>query len=293
MSKHICVTVDGSPLSLHALPFAGAIAQPGDVVELVTAVDPVPPFPVPGYADAAARWVKKRHDEVTPLLGVEGCEVRSTYLERAARGLPDFLERTRPDVLVLATHGRGPVSRNWLGSTTDRLARAGLVPLLVVRPKGERDPEPGAAAPLRKVLVPLDGSPLAESAVHGALRLLASDVALSLVRVVESGPLPGSMYIPDQIRDSREGELEAERYMEEAVARFGADGRSVEGRVRAGDRAYVEIVAAAEEEEADLIAIATHGRGGLVRAALGSVTDKVIRTASSPVLVLPASQVGD
>ncbi|NNM31759.1 MAG: hypothetical protein HKO53_01750, partial [Gemmatimonadetes bacterium] len=67
MSKHICVTVDGSSLSLHALPVAGAIAEPGDVVELVTAVDPVPPFPVPGYAEAAARWVKKRHEEVKPL----------------------------------------------------------------------------------------------------------------------------------------------------------------------------------------------------------------------------------
>ncbi|NNF29404.1 MAG: universal stress protein, partial [Gemmatimonadetes bacterium] len=105
MSKHICVTVDGSPLSLHALPVAGAIAEPGDVVELVTAVDPVPPFPVPGYAEAAARWVEKRHEEVKPLLGDVSCEVRSTYLERAARGLRDFLEETCPDVLVLATHG--------------------------------------------------------------------------------------------------------------------------------------------------------------------------------------------
>ncbi|NNF28288.1 MAG: universal stress protein [Gemmatimonadetes bacterium] len=221
------------------------------------------------------------------------CEVRSTYLERAARGLRDFLEETCPDVLVLATHGRGPVSRNWLGSTTDRLARAGLVPLLVVRPDGDGDPEPGAAASMRRVLVPLDGSELAEGAVEGAVRLLRADAQLVLLRVVESGPMPGSLYIPDQIRDSREAEEEASRYMDEAVARFGGNGRRVEGRVRLGERASLEIVAAAEEVGADLIAIATHGRGGLVRAALGSVTDKVIRTASTPVLVLPASQASD
>ena len=290
MSKHICVTVDGSPLSLHALPFAGALAMPGDLIELVTAVDPVPPFPVPGYAEAAARWVEKRHEEVKALLGVEDCEIRSTYLERAARGLPDFLEETRPDVLVLATHGRGPVSRNWLGSTTDRLARAGLVPLLVVRPADDEEPKPGAAVPLRRVLIPLDGSELGENAVRGARRILGDDVALVLLRVVESGHLPGSPYIPDQIRDARESEEEARQYIEDAVARFGGEGRIVEGRVRSGDRAYTEIVAAAGEEDVDLIALATHGRGGLVRAALGSVTDKVIRTASSPILVLPAAE---
>ena len=286
MSKHISVTVDGSPLSLHALPVAGAIARPGDVIELVTAVDPVPPFPVPGYAEAAARWVAKRHEEVTPLLGVEGCEVRSTYLERAARGLPEHLEHTRPDVLVLATHGRGPVSRNWLGSTADRLARSGLAPLLVVRPEDEEDPQP--VQRLRRVLVPLDGSELAEGAVHGALRLLGEDIELILVRVVEAGALPGTPYIPDQIRLRREAEEEAARYMDQVVARFRTEGRSVEGHVRPGDRASVEIVAAAEAADADAIGICTHGRGGLVRAALGSVTDKVIRIAARPVLVLPA-----
>ncbi|MDH3223066.1 MAG: universal stress protein [Gemmatimonadota bacterium] len=286
MSKHICVTVDTSPLSLHALPAAGTIARPGDVIELVTAVDPVPPFSLPGYAAAAAQWVDKRHAEVTPLLGVEGCEVRSTHLERAPRGLAEFFEERRPDVLVIATHGRGPVSRNWLGSTTDRLLRGGTTPLLVVRPEGDGEPDPGDWPPIRKVLVPLDGSELAEQAVDGALAIFGDEIALTLVRIVEAGHLPGSPYLPDQIRDRKEAVEEAQRYMEQAVTGIRSRSLRVEGHVRSGDRASSEIVAAAAD--VDVIALATHGRGGLTRATLGSVADKVIRLASRPVLVLPA-----
>ncbi len=288
MSKHICVTIDTSPLSLHALPAARAIARPGDVIELVTAVDPVPPFSLPGYAEAAAHWVDKRHAEAKSLLDVEGCEVRSTHLERAPRGLTAFFEARRPDVLVIATHGRGPVSRNWLGSTTDRLLRGGTTPLLVVRPEGDGAPEPGDWPPVRNVLVPLDGSELAEQAVQGALNIFGDNTTLALVRIVEASHLPGSPYLPDQIRDQKEALEEAQGYVDQAVSGFGSPSRRVEGHIRSGDRAFSEIVAAAEAVGADAIALATHGRGGLTRATLGSVADKVIRLASRPVLVLPA-----
>ena len=291
MAKHICVTVDGSAFSLHALPVAGAVAGPGDVVELLTAVDPVPPFAVPGYAEAAERWAAKRQEAAKAYVAADEAEIRCTFLSaQPTRGLIDYLDQARPDALVMATHGRGPVSRSWIGSTTDRIIRSGTVPVLAVRPEEGEEPPEGPATPVTRVLVPLDGSALAEGGIEGALRVFGNDIELVLLRVVDTGPLPGSMYLPSQVRDREKGEEEAAEYLSGVVASLADSVRSVVSKVRVGDRASSEIVAEAEAEGCDAIALVTHGRGGLARVTLGSVADKVVRMASRLVLILPPSE---
>ena len=89
--------------------------------------------------------------------------VTSSLLEGEV--VPSFLAHTaetKPDLVVMTTHGRGPLGRFWLGSVADELARVLPVPLLLVRPQAEAEPDLETEPPLRQILIPLDGSKLAE-----------------------------------------------------------------------------------------------------------------------------------
>ncbi len=88
-----------------------------------------------------------------------------------------------------------------------------------------------------------------------------------------------------------EGIREAEVYLKRVATRMRQDGLEVENRVLVDSRPASAILTYADENEIDLIAMATHGRGGVPRAVMGSVTDKVVRGAHRPVLVVrPAEE---
>lgn len=128
-----------------------------------------------------------------------------------------------------------------------------------------------------------DFSVSAERAWSLAQRLArASDSELVLVHVV-----PGSTLTIARVRDASEA---ARKWAAEELEDCGGKARAQGLRVRVALRtgvAYREIVALAREDEADLIVVATLGRGGIRRAVLGSVADRVVRLAPCPVLTVP------
>lgn len=144
------------------------------------------------------------------------------------------------------------------------------------------------------ILVPLDGSELAETALahaEGLARKLGS--RLLLVRVDNlpatligevapmEGPLP-----PELIEDAIEAETEESKdYLTKTAQRLKDDGMAVEWEVVEGDPAHA-IVETAHQRGADLIAMATHGHSGLRRLVLGSVADSVVRGSHLPVLLV-------
>lgn len=139
-----------------------------------------------------------------------------------------------------------------------------------------------------RVLVPLDGSELAEVAlphVVGAAR--PSNAAVVLLRVLPPLPpavLPEGTFVDwDQVQ--REALAEARAYVEQVQRRLAAEGLTVTTEVRSGEAAGT-IVETARELRADLIVMATHGRSGLGRWVLGSVADRVVRAAHVPVLLI-------
>jgi nucleotide-binding universal stress UspA family protein len=126
---------------------------------------------------------------------------------------------------------------------------------------------------VEEVLVPLDGSGLAEQALGPALDLAhLLEARCTLLRVVESSGNP-----PEAARE------EAEAYLERAAGRLRGPGLSARPRVIVAPDAAEAIVGQARDS--GLIALATHGRGGVGRMLLGSVADKVVRGTSTPVLV--------
>jgi nucleotide-binding universal stress UspA family protein len=135
---------------------------------------------------------------------------------------------------------------------------------------------------LDKILVPLDGSALAESAIPKAMDLARGGSTLMLLRAAEAHTLPGVDPTEAQVEVVRE----AEEYLANVAARLkeqGAD--SVETSVWYGPAASA-IVDAARLRKADLIVMSTHGRSGLGRLILGSVAESVLRGTTAPILLL-------
>jgi nucleotide-binding universal stress UspA family protein len=191
------------------------------------------------------------------------------------------------DLIVISTHGRGGLSRAWLGSVTDGLVRWGHVPMALVRP---HEPAPIVMPEhvVRHVLVPLDGSALAEQVLADALALgTPEQTAYTLVHVIEvEAGEHGTEFYAVTLDEPTLAQVRArtERYLERVAARIRAEGRQVQTAVEIGQAAPA-ILQYAIVQAADLIALTTHGRGGAMRPLLGSVADKVVRGAGVPVLI--------
>ena len=172
----------------------------------------------------------------------------------------------------------GRLSRLGLGSVADELIRRAPMPVLLVRP-GEKAPGIIPEPVLDNILIPLDGSALAEQVLEPALDLARlMEARCSLLRVVESRSSPAK-------HAGGPPERQAEAYLERVAARLREQGLQVRTRVVVARHVAEAILEEAEAQASNLIALATHGRGGLKRLLLGSVADKLIRAAASPVLV--------
>ena len=145
----------------------------------------------------------------------------------------------------------------------------------------------------QRVLVPLDGSEMAECAFPHmqAVATGCNVVEVVLLRVIGPLPLPGDYIISDsdRIRLESKHRADAQNYMENVAKELGASGRKVRADIVEGEAAE-SIVEYAEKQEIDLIVMATHGRSGIGRWALGSVADRVIRHSNVPVLLVRASK---
>ncbi len=137
---------------------------------------------------------------------------------------------------------------------------------------------------LDRILVPLDGSPLAENALAAAQRLMDDhpNAKLLLLRAAEATTLPGGDPIEDQVAVVRE----AQDYLDAMVARLRASGvKDVEATVWYGPPAPA-IVEAARVSKVDVIVMSTHGRSGVGRLLLGSVAESVLRGTPTPILLV-------
>lgn len=309
MFQKILVPLDGSGFSGQALPRALAIAaRTGGTLRLVTVATPLKEAGDGGFEGAGEAADREELVEAAReyLEDVErrieaadvGVEVTAVVLPPGnvvAALLRDMAERPE-DLVVMTTHGRGPLRRAWLGSVADGLLRQASLPVLLVRPRDDQDAVRGApptleaaAHPFRHVLLPLDGSKLSASALEYARTLAKLDDAqMSLLRVVPPAPGGAFPYVTAPSREDVSPETMARTAREEleSVAQDLRDeGLSVEVHVKILNHPGPAIVHAQEDLGADVIAMSTRGRGGAARLLLGSVADKVVRSSPVPVLV--------
>ncbi|MGE0352976.1 MAG: universal stress protein [Gemmatimonadales bacterium] len=294
----ILVPLDGSEFAEQALPLAERLArQTGANLHLLMVHVPIPGWYTAAEVAALSPTLEQeaRQREELYLDGVasrlkreRGVPVSCSLLEgNVAAALSEYAVTIGADLVVMTTHGRSGLDRVWLGSIADKLIRRLTIPLLLVRPD---ETGKGVSPLLQRILVPMDGSALAESVLEKAravARLTGAEFILGMI--VEPVPvlLPTFPYPVEVSTESPEHrELAARRYLEKIKAQLRGEGFKVRTRVVLGDKAAKQIVEIAEEEKCDLIAIATHGAGGLDRLMFGSVTDRVVRSSQIPILVL-------
>ncbi|MFC1660818.1 universal stress protein [Gemmatimonadota bacterium] len=224
-------------------------------------------------------------------VSLAGCDVpMSAHVEEGSvvERLDGHVRETRADLLVMTTHGRGPLSRAWLGSVADGLIRRTPCPILAIRPD-EGEKLELKEKEFRHLLVTLDGSPESREILPYAQDLARiSGARMTLLRVVSPHFPLTSTFISHTSYGSLGPEEETEAALaalEEEALELRTKGFTVDVKTVTASHPPEGILTFATEEGVDLIAMATHGRGGVSRFFLGSVSDKVIRAGAFPVLL--------
>ena len=284
--KTLLVPLDGSELAARAVPFATALAtRAGWSLLLLRAVDTFR-----GQTDAAEPAEKQAAQEALDAVAasLEAVGVRAVTRVVEGHAQAQILAAATDDdvrLVVMSTHGRSGVGRFVYGSVADTVLRHTPVPVLVVPPHGvERWP---TDEPI-KILVPLDGSRRASSVLGPACEL--ADVlggSLLLLTLVESSRFMSYSegYRFDQPDERDEALVAARAQLEEVAAGLRTTTRHVDVRAIFGTP-YFDIAAIARDVGAGAIAIATHGRGGLGRAVLGSVATATLQRSEVPLLIV-------
>ena len=286
---YILVPLDGSPRAERALPVARRLAlalhRPLLLARIIAPiVYPVASFDTPAPPEV---YQEIAYDEVS--LAEQYLRDQQQALQRggvtvetysghgpAGNGLLNLCATHPVGLVVMTTHGRTGLLRTALGSVADQLVRSSHIPVLLLRSGNEQNDEAAAHA-MEHILMPLDGSPLAESALDVA-GALAGTVAhhVTLLQVVSYTIDPADRAAAQTYLQTRAQQLQA---------RLGERDCHVDTALTEGAVPSEKIEQYAQKAGC-LVVMATHGRGGLRRLAMGSVADQVLRLSRTPLLIV-------
>jgi nucleotide-binding universal stress UspA family protein len=279
MLTRILLPLDGSELSEVAIPLATTVARAqGAEVTLVRVVPPL--TSALAQTEGEGYVPPETYDEImqsmqneaaTYLAGIakrlegDAIAVKAEWREGSPGStLLDVEEDLRPDLVVMATHGRTGLIRFALGGIADRMVREGTAPVLLARSFTPTTTQ------LETALVPLDGSKVAEAALPLVEHLAARPVrSVQLLRAVAK-------------RDEEAGAL---TYLQGIASRLSSLDLQVTNTV-VHDQPTDAIAEAAQR--VDLVIISTHGRSGFDRLRHGSIAEKATRTLATPTLLVRA-----
>jgi Universal stress protein UspA and related nucleotide-binding proteins len=297
MYSKILIPLDGSPTSEKVLPFARILAHTLKLpVELLEVVD----------ISAATAHVAADKARYLDTIIAEGERASREHLAEVAADFAGVhvdctVERARPadaiiaraeaepgTLIAMATHGRSGINRWMMGSVAEKVLRGTTTPLFLVRAAEETTS--ARAVSIKSIVVPLDGSALAESVLPSIAEIAKTlDAEIVLCRAYElaASTYYGSEdYLPKYDEILRELKAEVEDYLQNKITELKAYGVTKASWVGLEGSGADEIVRYANGHPDVLVAMCTHGRSGVTRWTLGSVTEKVVRHSNQPVLVL-------
>jgi nucleotide-binding universal stress UspA family protein len=306
MMKRILVPLDGSPLAEQVLPQVRVLAALlGADVHLLHVVRPagsevalargggpaVVPVPAASWREQIHRTYATACEHATRYLALQATALQEAGIAVTTEvrfGTPaDLILETAAmrgaSLIAMATHGRSGVQRWALGSVADEVTRSASMPVFITRGDSRAL---GPSHPLRRMLVPLDGSTLAHSALPFAVELAKGSGAEIVLLTVQA------LAVPDRTPELHNPVAVRERLMLElynVADAFGQPQVTITPVVVDGFPADA-IVDEARYRDVDMIVMATHGRGGVRRWALGSVADKVLHTAAVPLVLVRAAE---
>jgi nucleotide-binding universal stress UspA family protein len=296
MFQRILIPLDSSSLAELALAPAYRLAQTarGEIL-LVHVLPPdfgLAPGEMTGYGvlrlemtGERGRQAAQSYLENVQAAKPAGVTVRNIIAEGdPAETIVDTAATERADLIAMSSHGYSGLMRWMLGSVTERVLQDAPCPVLVSRGDG----------PIRKILIPLDGSELSERAIapgHECARRLGADVVL-LHAVERADGATGGQAATFAVQPGGDklsaSSTRVEDFLREAAAGIAASGVSVQTEIITGAPASC-IVDFAAQNHVDLIVMSTHGRKGLQRWRYGSVTEKVLHSAPCSLMIVRPS----
>jgi len=302
MYKKLMVTLDGSELSESILPYARLLARrldlPVDLLRVVerevidVAVNPKRSY---SHVDAEQdlRAASTHYLEGIAQSFANARKVNCvTFVGDPTEVIIEKAEEQDGTLIAMATHGRSGTQRWYLGSVADKVLHASKSPMLLVKGKENSGPHDQEAT-INKVLVPLDGSPLAEQALpHATTVARALDAEIDLLRVYSlvSNVAFGEGYMPNFEQITESVREEARVYLKTKAGELTKEEvKHGDGIIKEGDAA-AKIIDLAQETPNSLLAMCSHGRSGISRWVLGGTADRVIRYSGDPVLVVRAAE---
>jgi nucleotide-binding universal stress UspA family protein len=296
MYAKILVPLDGSKTAETVVPLARSFARGLQIpIELLGVVDlaemarhgpPSQASMIRSIVDDATRRFDDYLERVAKnfLVGKVQCTVRQG---NAAEAIIEVAGAEKQTLIAMATHGRSGLDRWLLGSVAEKVLRGASNPTLVVRAKREKNPG-WEMATLKRVIVPLDGSELSER-ILPHVEALAKHLDLEVTLLgVYGGRLPAKASDGFHSMDAFIASLRNETaiYLAAKTEEMKQKGlNKVSFAAKQGLEAD-EIIATARETLDTLIAMCTHGRTGVQRWMLGSVTETIVRHSDDPVLVV-------
>jgi nucleotide-binding universal stress UspA family protein len=294
MLDNILIPLDGSPVSEVALPFAEALARRAGARLILVRATHAPAFHGESEheqfnrVDAAQAYL----DDIVGALtarGVANIETGVPYGGDAAGWIVEEAVLRHADLIVMSTHDRSGTDR-WLhGSVAEAVVHHAPVPVLLVRADAGVAGAALLAMKERNIIVPLDGSALAEAAIPAAVALArAVRGRLILVCVVpEAGDrVIGAAGMGVYVGDDRAQRVADERdYLDRMQSQLAAEAVQVKTLVIRG-QAATEIAAAARMYAATAVVMATHGHTGVSRTIVGSVAGQVLHACNCPVMLI-------
>ena len=301
MYKKMLIPLDGSELAEIVLPYATELAGRLDLEALFLHVCELSSsglqFMCNAYIERVADKVREGSREVQSLTGVSSGIKAVEALSKVATGHPaeEIIKSAKDDdvdFILMATHGRSGVKRWVMGSVADKVLRASPVPVWLVRATISEEiirDEWNS----RTMLVPLDGSELAEEVLPHVQSLAKQrseeKMKIVLLRVAEDPFVTADYPYKDweeHVKRTKEYFKQgAVTYLERIQQQLTQSGLKVDFEVLQGDPAD-EIIKYAHENLPNLVVMTTHGRSGIGRWEYGSVADKVLHGVSSPVFLV-------
>lgn len=294
----ILVPLDGSGLAAQALAYAQSLAGNSGRITLLQVVQRLPPE----LSVLDPELVPEHHTNVWMLKGAEqyletaAAELRQTLpgdvdvVTRVSEGDPASAilraaSEQRTDLIVMTSHARGALGRAAYGSVADRVARSAAVPVVITRPADDISGE--RSLTIRRILLPLDHSAVSREAVPVASMLARRlGCSIHLIHVIDnfsSYMADTGVPIPQPLLD--QWYPDAHHELEAVQSELRAEGIDATSAIYQGPTVanICEISA-----PGDLIVMTSHGRSGIFRWLIGSVAEKLVRTAPVPVCLVPA-----
>jgi nucleotide-binding universal stress UspA family protein len=299
MYTKMLVPLDGSTIAEAVLPYARAFATAlGIPVHLLQVMDPeilIPSVAAQQGLSHNILTVNREHNgdylkEMAASFSNPAAVSSSVRVGKPAEVIIEIAAKDRDSLIAMATHGRSGVRRWLLGSVAEKVLRGADNDVLLIRAIKPIEKKP--AVQLKRLVVPLDGSELAEKAVPCAVELAKKmNLEILLLRVyLMPGVAYPTSYAPDWKLLDQEMRERANEYLEGKIGQLRNEGLElVSFRVQEGSAAE-KIIDVAREAPQSLIAMSSHGASGVGRWVLGSVTERVIRHSDTAVILVRAKR---